>query len=321
MTHLKNFCISLLVAAASWSAGAQTYPNKPVHLIEPAGPGSAVDVFARKLSISLGDKWGQTVIVDNKPGANSAIGAREAARAAPDGYTLFHGNINNSLNDVLLNDACCKLTEAMIPVTLLTSTALVMVVNPGLGVKNWKEYLALAKSQPQALTFASGGTGSITQVLGTKLNMVAGLSVREIPYKAIGAELPDVIAGHVKTAYLAPVVVAQHIRSGKLIALGVAGSRRIPILPEVPTLAEAGLSDVEAAGWNGIFAPAGTPRAIVQKLQADIASVVQAPAFKAEAIELGYEPGGGTPEEFTGFIKSEMNKWGRVIKDAKIKVE
>jgi tripartite-type tricarboxylate transporter receptor subunit TctC len=321
MTHLKNFCISLLVAAASWSAGAQTYPNKPVHLIEPAGPGSAVDVFARKLSIGLGDKWGQTVIVDNKPGANSAIGAREAARAAPDGYTLFHGNINNSLNDVLLNDACCKLTEAMIPVTLLTSTALVMVVNPGLGVKNWKEYLALAKSQPQALTFASGGTGSITQVLGTKLNMVAGLSVREIPYKAIGAELPDVIAGHVKTAYLAPVVVAQHIRSGKLIALGVAGSRRIPILPEVPTLAEAGLSDVEAAGWNGIFAPAGTPRAIVQKLQADIASVVQAPAFKAEAIELGYEPGGGTPEEFTGFIKSEMNKWGRVIKDAKIKVE
>jgi tripartite-type tricarboxylate transporter receptor subunit TctC len=321
MTYLKHLCLGVLVAATSWTAVAQTFPAKPVHLIEPAGPGSAVDVFARKLGISLGEKWGQTVIVDNKPGANSAIGAREAARSAPDGYTLFHGNINNSLNDVLLNDACCKLTEAMIPVTLLTSTALVMVVNPGLGVKNWKEYLALAKSQPQALTFASGGTGSITQVLGTKLNMVAGLSVREIPYKAIGAELPDVIAGHVKTAYLAPVVVAQHIRSGKLIALGVAGSRRIPILPEVPTLAEAGLSDVEAAGWNGIFAPAGTPRAIVQKLQADIASVVQAPAFKAEAIELGYEPGGGTPEEFTGFIKSEMNKWGRVIKDAKIKVE
>jgi tripartite-type tricarboxylate transporter receptor subunit TctC len=158
-------------------------------------------------------------------------------------------------------------------------------------------------------------------VLGTKLNIVAGLAVREIPYKAIGAELPDVMAGHVKTAYLAPVVVAQHIRTGKLIALGVAGSRRIPILPDVPTLAEAGLADVEAAGWNGIFVPAGTPRPVVQKLQADIASVVQAPAFKAEAIELGYEPGGGTPEEFGGFIKSEMNKWGRVIKDAKIKAE
>jgi tripartite-type tricarboxylate transporter receptor subunit TctC len=144
MTHLKHFCIALLVTAASWSAGAQTYPNKPVHIIEPAGPGSAVDVFARKLGIALGEKWGQTVIVDNKPGANGMIGAREGARSAPDGYTLFHGNINNALNDVLLNDTCCKLTEAMIPVTLLTSTALVMVVTPSLGVKNWKEYLARA---------------------------------------------------------------------------------------------------------------------------------------------------------------------------------
>lgn len=318
---MKLFCLVLSLAAWSWSACAQPYPSKAVRIIEPAGPGSAVDVFARKLSIGLADKWGQTVLVENRPGANSSIGAREAAKSAPDGYTIFHANINNSLNDILVNDACCKLNEALIPVTLLTSTPLVMVISPSVGVKTWKDYLALAKSQPKALTFASGGTGSITQLLGTKINMVAGLSVQEIPYKAIGAELPDLIAGHVKTAYLAPVVVAQHIRSGKLIALGVAGSHRIPILPDVPTLAEAGLSDAEASGWNGLFVPAGTPRAIVQKLQADILSVVQAPAFKAEATDLGYELGGGSAEDFSAYIKSEVNRWGRVIKDAKIKAE
>jgi tripartite-type tricarboxylate transporter receptor subunit TctC len=155
-----------------------------------------VDVFARKLTPGLADKFGQSVVVENRPGGNSAIGAREAARSAPDGHTLFHANINNSLNDILTNDACCRLNEALVPVTLLTSTPLVMVAHPSLGVKTWKEYLALAKSQPQLLTFASGGTGSITQLLGVKINMMAGLGVREIPYKAIGAELPDLMAGH-----------------------------------------------------------------------------------------------------------------------------
>jgi tripartite-type tricarboxylate transporter receptor subunit TctC len=321
MKYAKLPWIASLLLTVALGASAQTYPSKTVRIIEPAGPGSAVDVFARKLGIGLADKWGQPVIVENRPGANSAIGAREAARSAPDGYTIFHANINNSLNDILTNDACCKLNEALVPVTLLTSTPLVMVVNPALGVKTWKEYLALAKSQPTAVTFASGGTGSITQLLGTKINMLTGLSVQEIPYKAIGAELPDLMAGHVKTAYLAPVVVAQHIRSGKLVAIGVAGSHRIPILPDVPTMAEAGLPDAQASGWNGLFVPAGTPRAVVQKLQADIASVVQAPAFKAEALDLGYELGGGSAEDFSAYIKSEVNRWGRVIKDANIKAQ
>jgi tripartite-type tricarboxylate transporter receptor subunit TctC len=197
----------------------------------------------------------------------------------------------------------------------------VLVVFPGVGVKTLKDYLALARSQPQAMTFASGGTGSITQLLGIKINMVAGLKVREIPYKAIGAELPDLLAGHVAAAYLAPVVVAQHIRSGKLIALGVAGARRIPILPEVPTLAEAGLPDVEASGWNGLFVPAGTPRAVIQRLQSDIAAVMATPAFRAEAQSLGYELGGEAADEFSAYIKSEMVRWGQVIRDGNVKAE
>jgi tripartite-type tricarboxylate transporter receptor subunit TctC len=314
LIRLAGLCLALPLAAA-----AQGYPSKVVRIIEPAGPGSAVDVFARKLSEQLATRWGQSVVVDNKPGGNSAIGAREAARSAPDGYTLFHANINNSLNDLLLNDACCKLNEALVPVTMLTATPLVMVVNPGVGVKTLKDYLALARSNPAALTFASGGTGSVTQMLGTKINMVTGLKVQEVPYKAIGAEMPDLLAGHIKTAYLAPVVVAQQIKAGKLVALGVAGNRRIPILPDVPTLAEAGLPGVEASGWNGLFVPAGTPREIVQKLQADIAAVMKEPAFQADARELGYELGGASADEFAAYIKSEVAKWGGVIRDAKIK--
>ena len=310
-----------LWASLALSAQAQSFPSKIVRIIEPAGPGSAVDVFARKLTTGLAARLGQSVVVENRPGANSAIGAREAARAAPDGHTLFHANINNSLNDLLLNDPCCRLNDALIPITKLTSTPLVMVVYPGVGVKTLKEYLALGKSQPQALTFASGGNGSITQLLGTKINLVTGLQAREIPYKAIGAELPDLLAGHVGAAYLAPVVVAQHIRSGKLIALGVAGARRIPILPEVPTLAEAGLPNVEASGWNGLFVPAGTPRAVIQRLQSDIAAVMATPAFREDAQSLGYELGGEGADEFSAYIKSELQRWGQVIRDGNIKAE
>jgi tripartite-type tricarboxylate transporter receptor subunit TctC len=311
----------LAVAVPASHAQAPAWPSKPVRIIEPAGPGSAVDVFARKLSTPLQDRLGQPVVVENRPGANSAIGAREVARSAPDGYTLLHANINNSLNDILTNDACCKLNEALVPVTMLTSTPLVMVINPALGPKTLKDYLAAAKADPAKFTFASGGTGSITQLIGTKVNLLSGIAAREVPYKAIGAELPDLLAGHVSTAYLAPVVVAQHIQSGKLVALGVAGPRRLGILPNVPTMAEAGLADAEASGWNGLFVPAGTPKEVIARLSAEIAAVVSAPAFRADAVNLGYELGGQSPEEFTAYIRSEVARWGKVIRDARIKAE
>jgi tripartite-type tricarboxylate transporter receptor subunit TctC len=310
---------ALAASALSFGALAQNFPTKVVRIIEPAGPGSAVDVFARKLADGLGQKWGQTVVVENRPGANSAIGAREAARSAPDGYTLFHANINNSLNDLLVNDACCRLNEQLVPVTMLTLSPLVMVVSPQLGPKTLKEYLAYAKASPEAVTFASGGTGSVTQLLGTKINMTASTRVLEVPYKAIGAEMPDLLAGHVKTAYLSPVVVAQLIKAGKLVALGVAGTRRIPILPDVPTFAEAGLSGVEAYGWNGLFVPAGTPKELVRKLQLDVQGVLQGPVFQADARDLGYELGGGSGEDFSAYIASEVSKWGSVIRAANIK--
>ncbi|MDI9331819.1 MAG: tripartite tricarboxylate transporter substrate binding protein [Alphaproteobacteria bacterium] len=308
----------MLLLASTWT-WAQSYPTKAVRIIEPAGPGSAVDVFARKLSTPLAERLGQAVVVDNKPGGNSAIGAREAARAVADGHTLFHANINNSLNDLLHNDPCCKLNEALIPITMLTSSPLVMVVPPSLGVKTLGEYQTWVRANPEKATFASGGSGSVTQLIGTKINMITGLKVLEVPYKAIGAELPDLMAGHVSTAYLAPVVVAQLIKSGKLVALGVAGARRVPTIGDVPTLAEQGLSGAIAMGWNGLFVPAGTPRVVVQKLQTEIAAIMATTAFQQEARDLGYELGGGQADEFAAYIKSELDRWGQVIRDAKIK--
>ena len=320
---MKSFFkkITLLSLLLIFQAYADTYPSKMIRIVEPAGPGSAVDNAARDLTQGMSDLLGQQVIIDNKPGANSAIGANEVARSPADGYTLFHGNVNNALNDLLLKNNCCKLGEALIPVTRVVSVPLVMVVHPSLPVNNIKEFIALAKSDPKKITNASGGAGSITQLLGELTKSKAGISMTEIPYKAIGAEMPDLLGGHVMVAYLAPVVVAQHIKSGKLKALGVAGNKRIAIMPDVPTLAEAGLPGVEGAGWNGIFVPKGTPDAVITRLFAELNKVMNTRSYKEKAAIYGYDIGSESPAQFGQFLKDEVVKWGKVIKDANIKIE
>ena len=315
------------LAAVAWllcagtAAFAQSWPAKPIRWIVPTGPGSAVDVNARRVAPRLAEALGQPVVIENRPGANSMIGAREAARAAPDGYTIYQAVINNALNDLLTPDPCCLLNEKLVAVTRLYTTPLVMVVHPSVPAHDLKEYAALAKAQPLALTYASGGTGSITQMLGELLKHTASIQVREIPYKAIGAEFPDLTGGHVQTAFLAPVVIRDAVATGKLRALAVADGQRVNILPGVPTMAEAGFAGVEGVGWNGIFVPAGTPAPIVQRLHKEIAAALQGKEMKDDAANLGYRLGGESPEEFAAFVRSEEQKWSKVIKDANIRVE
>jgi len=309
------------LAAAASQPFAQSYPTKPIHWLVPTGAGSALDVVARRVAPKLGEALGQPVIVENKPGGNSVVAAREAARAAPDGYTLYQGVINNAINDVLTPDPCCILNDKLVPVTRLISTSLVMVVHPSVPASSVKEYVALAKSRPNSLTYASGGPGSITEMIGELLKYVTAIQVREIPYKAIGAEFPDLTGGHVSTAFLAPVVIRDAVATGKLRALAVADSRRVNILPGVPTMAEAGFAGVEGVGWNGIFVPAGTPAPIIQRLHKEIAAILQGKEMKDDSANLGYRLGGESPEEFAAFVRSEEQKWAKVIKDANIKVE
>ena len=316
------FATALLGLAAAVSQPlAQPYPGKAVRWLVPTGAGSALDVVARRVAPKLGEALGQPVIVENKPGGNSVVAAREAARAAPDGHTLYQGVINNAINDVLTPDPCCILLDKLAPVTRLISTSLVMVVHPSVPASSVKEYVALAKSKPNALTYASGGPGSITEMIGELLKYATAIQVREIPYKAIGAEFPDLTGGHVATAFLAPVVIRDAVATGKLRALAVADSQRVNILPGAPTMAEAGFAGVEGVGWNGIFVPAGTPAPIVQRLHKEIAAILQGKEMKDDAANLGYRLGGEPPEEFAAFVRSEVQKWSKVIRDANIKVE
>ena len=311
----------LACALLAGSASGQTYPAKPLRWIVPTGPGSAVDVTARRIAPKLGESLGQPVIVDNRPGANSMIGAREAARSAPDGYTLFQAVVNNALNDLMTPDACCRLNDKLVAVTRLISTPLVMVVHPSVPANTVKDYVALAKSKPSELTYASGGTGAITQMVGELLKSTTAIQVREVPYKAIGAELPDLTGGHVSTAFLASVVIRDHIRSGKLRGLAVAGKERVSIIPEVPTMAEAGFPGIEGIGWNGIFVPAGTPRPVIDRLQQEIARVLDTKELRDDAVTTGSQTGGERPEEFAAYVRAEIQKWGKVIRDANIKVQ
>lgn len=311
------FCL----LAAGGLALAQSFPSRPLRVLVPAPPGSSPDIRARQIATKLTESLGQPVIVENRPGGNGIIAAREAARSAPDGYTMLLALINNAIGDVLKPDPCCRLNEELVPVSRFTMTPLVVVVNPSLQVSSMGEYLLQAKAKPGALTYASGGTGSISQLVGEWIKHQSGVGLLEVPYKAVNAELPDLLAGRVMTAFVVPQVIAASIRAGKLRALAVAGPKRIDILPEVPTTAEAGLPGVEAIVWNGIFVPAGTPLAVIQTLHRELVRAFNAPDIRNQVVSTGSEVAADSPEEFGAFVRAENAKWSKVIRDAGLKPE
>jgi tripartite-type tricarboxylate transporter receptor subunit TctC len=275
---------TLLVAAATLCAPAlaQNFPAKPIRIIVPVVAGSAPDLRVRSVAPKLTEALGQPIVVDNRPGANGAIGAREAARAAPDGYTLFNANINNVLNDLLNPDPSCRLNRELVAVTDLALSPLIMVVNPSVPANSLREFIELARAKPKSLTYASGGTGSVIQLLAERIKAAASVDVVEIPYKSLGADLPNLLAGHVNAGFSVLSTLGPHIRSGRLRALAVAGPRRLAALEDVPTMAEAGLPGMEATVWNGIFSPAGTPRPVVQLLQENLARALNAPDVRGQ---------------------------------------
>jgi tripartite-type tricarboxylate transporter receptor subunit TctC len=318
---MKKTLLACLLAALAGVAAAQSFPSKPIRILVSSPPGSSPDIRARQIGAHLAESLGQPVIVENRPGANGLIAARETVRSGPDGHTLFLALINNAIGDALKPDPCCRLNHELVPVSRFTMTPLIMVVNASVGAKTVKEFVALAKSKPDALTYASGGPGSISQLVGEWVKSEAGIKVLEVPYKAVNAEIPDLLAGTVMTAYVVPQVIVTHVKSGKLRALAVAGPSRLALLPDVPTTAEAGLPGVEAIVWNGIFAPAGTPQPVLQILHREIVKAYNAPDVKKQVLDTGSEVVGDTPEQFAAFVRSESAKWSKVIRDANIKPE
>ena len=309
------FVLGMLVGIAH----AQTFPSRPVRILVPAPPGSSPDIRARQIAPKLQEALGQPFVVENRPGGAGLIASREAARAAPDGHTLLLALINSAIFDALSPDPCCRLNQELIPISRFTMTPLVMVINPSFPASSLKQFVEHARTKPGFVTYGTAGLGSSSQLVGSWLESETGIKMLEVPYKGINAEIPDLVAGQVMAAFVVPQVVVAPIKAGKLRALAVLSERRLSGLPDVPTSAEAGVPALEATVWNGIFAPAGTPRPVIDVLHRELVRADNAPEIKAQVEATGSYVAADTPEEFAAFIRAEVAKWGKVGRAAGIK--
>jgi tripartite-type tricarboxylate transporter receptor subunit TctC len=300
-------------------AAAQGFPSRTIRILVPTQPGSSPDIRARQIAGKLSEAFGQPVIVENRPGANGLVAAREAVKAAPDGHTLLLALINSAIADALNPDPCCRLNLELMPVSRFSMTPYVLVVNPGLAAQSLKDYLELARRKPESVSLASHGPGSLPALLAEWFRAELGVRLLEVPYKAVNAELPDLAGGQVMSAFAVPQVVLAGIRSGKMRALAVTASERLEILPDVPTTAEAGLAALQATVWNGIFVPAGTPQPVIQVLHRELVRAYTAPDVREQLRGGGSYAAADTPEEFAAFVRAEKEKWARLGREAGIR--
>jgi len=317
-------CAMLLAGLAGPQAGAAEggYPSKPIRLVVPYPPGGTTDILARILGARLGPALGQSVVVENRGGANGNIGSQAVAQAAPDGYTLLMGSAGPlTVNPVLYASMPFDAQKDFAPISLFGKVPLVLVANPSLGVTSYAGLVDYAKRHPGKLTFASSGNGSMQHVAGELLKQRAGIDMRHIPYRGAGPALVDLLGGRVDIMIDLLPSSMPHIAAGELRPLAVATARRLEALPKVPTLAESGLEGFDVSSWFGILAPAGTPKAIVDRLHAEIAKAVADPAVGKQFAEQGVEPAGDTPAEFAAYIQEEISKWGPAMKAAHARIE
>jgi tripartite-type tricarboxylate transporter receptor subunit TctC len=319
-----GLALALLPAQGGVAAAqdaAKDYPNKPVRLIIPFPPGGSNDVVGRLIATHLGERLGKQVVVDNRgAGAGGVAGSEVASHAPHDGYTLLIISLAHAVNPWLYKLPYDPI-KSFTPVAILASGPNVLVVNPGLPVNSVKELLAMAKEKPGQLQYASAGVGSFQHLGGELFKLMAGVNILHVPFKGGGPAMIDVIGGHTKVMFSSLVQTTPHIRSGKVRALGTGGLTRNPVLPDVPTIAEAGVPDYEAVNWWGIVAPAGTPPEIVAKLHAEITAVQNSDEVKKHFASEGAQTVQMSTPEFASFIEKEMKKWERVVKEGGIKAE
>lgn len=308
----------LLMTRGAW---AQTYPAKPVRMLIGFSAGGGADVVARGLSPRLADALGQQVIVDNRPGANGMIAAELAAKSPPDGYTLLVAPGNYTFAPAMDARLSIDMTTAFSPVSLLAETPLIVVVHPSLPVKNMQQLIALAKSHPKKLSYASGGIGGSGHLAMELFRTMTQVQAVHVPYKGTGAAIADLIGGQVPLCFCTLPSVFPHVKSGRLRALAVTTTRRSMSAPEIPTVAEAGVPGYEMSQWYGLLAPAGVPASIIERLDAEIANALKHPELRTRFQADGAEPLHSSPQEFGAFFKAEIAKWTRVVRQAGIRPE
>ena len=318
-----------LLAAAGFSVAAQAqpapgsapYPTKPIRFVVPFPPGGTTEIQARKLAEMLRQRVGQPVVIDNRPGANGSIGMAIVAKAPADGYTIILANVGNWAVHPHLYKLDYDVVKDFAPIIHVATSPGLVVVHPGVAAKSVQDLVALARQKPGQLNYGSNGAGGFSHLAGELFAAMTKVKLTHVPYKGAAPVLTDLMGGHIQLSFNSVVPLLPHVKSGKLRALAATGATRISLLPDLPTVAEAGVPGYEAATWSAMAAPAGTPRPIIQRLNKELAAILQSPEMTESARAEGSVINGGTPEQFRDFLKTELAKYGRLIKEAGIRIE
>ncbi|MCA0302130.1 MAG: tripartite tricarboxylate transporter substrate binding protein [Proteobacteria bacterium] len=317
----RSVLLGAAATAVAAPALAQTYPSKPIRLVVPYTPGGGADTTARLVAPKLQEVLGQTVVIDNKPGAGGSIGDDAVAKAAPDGHTLLIGAFAHAVNPSLMGKMPFRTPEDFAPISLLVTVPELLVVTPSFPAKTVQELIAMAKAQPGKLSYASSGNGSAQHLAAELFKMRTGIDIQHVPYKGGSLAVADVAAGHVPFYFGNMSAALPQARGGKVRAMAVTSPQRSPAAPEVPTMAESGVQGCEIFEWNALLAPAATPPDIVKRLHAEVAKVMAMDDIRAKFADLGAQAVGSNPEELAVFLKLEMAKWAEVVKAANVKIE
>ncbi len=318
---ISRIAVFLIVLAAATAAYSQTYPARPIRLVVSFAAGGGVDLVARLIGQKLSEAWSQQVVIDNRPGAGGNLSAELVAKSPPDGYTLYLSSASFVVNASLYKALPYDPLKDFAPVTLLVNAHNVLVAHPSLPAKNIRALIALAKKAPGQINYASTGSGSSGHLAMELFRSMAGIELTHVPYKVIGQTTADLLSGQVSLWFPTMPGVLQHIRSGRMNALGVSGSRRAPALPNVPTIAEGGVAGYDASTWYPLLAPAGTPQAVIDKLNSQLVAILATAEVREKLQAQGIETVGSTPTQLAGHLKSEMTKWEKVVRLSGAKVD
>jgi tripartite-type tricarboxylate transporter receptor subunit TctC len=313
--------LALMLALASFASTAQNYPNRPVKIVVPYAVGGSADVYGRYLAAKLSDTLGQPFVIENRPGGGAVIGTDAVAKSAPDGYTLLVMSNTHTVNETLIPKKPYDLMRDLAPVTGINSQDLLLVANPKVPAANLREFLAYAKKNPGKLNYASSGPGTPYHMAGELFKYMAGVDIVHIPHKGSDQARTAVLGGQVDIMFDAISTIVAQVHAGKLKALGTSGKTRSPVTPDIPTIAEGGVPGYEATIWLGLMAPAGTPKPIVEQLSSAVNKVINSPEVKGNWAKQGAVPMGMTPEQFDKFIRADIQKWAKLVKETGMKVQ